>query len=141
MEDDVYKTEKFRSEAIRNFLSYQTIKYNLTNVATLQREFYPIVFEKEECSIGEIQLKDGSIYLCDAIVPNSEIKNVLLEVKRIKDEWLIIMSVNFFGLKLCVHLTKEKNEYPIDGPITIKPRFKIICKADDSSLHRNDNMP
>ena len=137
MENEVYE---FRDQAVYGFLKYQAAKYALNDIEPIQKEFHYILFEKY-CSIGDVELKEGSTYLCNAILPNFEVKNVLLEVKKMKNEWVVILKINFFGLSLCVNHTKDSYLYFVGEPNIFCPRFKIITKETNlTTKQRRDNL-
>ncbi len=135
--------DKFREEAIKGFLGYQSLKYDLSKITPLQTEYSRLHFRDDGCFIGDFKLEETT-YVCDAILPNNEVKNVLLEVNLIftrantAPKWQVILSVNFFGLRLCVHHTKEKQYYLVGVPDNFAPRFKVLCREDDPNFHRMD---
>lgn len=140
MNNKTKDTNELRREATKAFLNYQSSKYDLSGIIPLQNEYHGLRFENCSCYIGEIKLKETT-YICDSILPNHEVKNVILEVKRLfNDEWQVILKVNFFGLSLCVYHTKEKQYYFVGVPNNFVPQFKIIAEETNPNIHRNDNM-
>lgn len=135
MENDI---NQIRRETTQAFLRYQTLKYNLDGIIPIQNEYHSLSFQKY-CFIGKIKLEE-EIYVCDAILPNFEVKNVKLEVRRNKGEWEVILKVNFFGLSLCVNHTKNNHLYFVGEPNNFNPSFKIIAKEIDLLDRIRDNM-
>jgi hypothetical protein len=131
---------EFREQAISGFLNYQALKFDLSKITPLQDEYHRLVFKENSCSIGDIVLEETS-YICDARLPNNEVKNVVLEAKRLSDgKWQVTLKVNFFGLCLCVHHTKEKQYYYVGIPDNFSPSFKVLTKEFGSGAKRNDNL-
>ncbi|MBP6931749.1 MAG: hypothetical protein KBD48_02515 [Candidatus Pacebacteria bacterium] len=131
--------DDFRVEAVRGFLGYQSLKYDLSKITPIQIKYSRLCFKKEGCFIGDLRLEEAT-YISDAILPNTEVKNVLLEVDRAGNRWRVVMKINFFGLSLCVSHTEEKQFYLVGIPDNFAPRFKVICREDDPNFHRNDNL-
>jgi hypothetical protein len=132
----------FRDQAVEGFLNYQALKYKI-NRESLQDEYYKLTIGDDSCSIGNIKLEETS-YLCDAILPNFEVKNVILEAEQTYDGsrflWRVVLRVNFFGLCLCVYHTQQLPSYYMGIANFFTPRFKIICREDDPNIKRMDNM-
>lgn len=136
MENDF---EQIRQDVVQSFLKYQALKYDLSNITPLQNEYHTLSFEKD-CYVGETKLEETT-YICDAILPNFEVKNILLEVKKINNEWTVILKVNFFGLSLCVNHTKNNHLYFLGILNNFCPKFKIIMKENDLKMEkRRDNL-
>jgi hypothetical protein len=129
----------FRHEAIAGLIGYQELKYDLSKIIPLQSKYSSLSFREDVCYIGLTKLEETT-YICDAALPNIELKNVQLEANKINGTWQIIMKINFFGLSLCVYHTKEKQFYFVGIPDNFTPRFKIICREDDPLLKRKDSM-
>lgn len=135
--------DEFRQEATEAFLAYQACKYDLKKIAPLSKGYFPLSFKDENCYIGEIKLEETS-YVCDAIVPNFEIPNVILEAEQILEgsrfTWRVTLKINFFGLCLCVYHTSQKHLYYVGIPNNFDPVFRIIAKEDNPKIKRMDNM-
>lgn len=131
--------DEFREEAIRGFLGYQSLKYDLSKIKPIQTDYAGLYFNKDGCFIGDFKLEETT-YVSDAILPNTKVKNVLLAVDRSGNRWRVIMKINFFGLSLCVHHTEGEQFYLVGIPDNFAPRFKLICREDDPNFHRNDNL-
>lgn len=135
--------DEFRQEATEAFLAYQECKYDLSKLTPLSKGYFPLSFRNENCYIGEIQLEETS-YVCDAVVPNFEISNVILDAEKILDGnrfiWRVVLKVNFFGLCLCVYHTSQKHSYYVGVPNNFSPVFRILSKEDNPKIKRMDNM-
>jgi hypothetical protein len=133
----------FRDQAVEGFLNYQALKYDRSKIVPMQEEYKSLSFKEDSCYIGEIKLEETS-YVCDAILPNFEVQNVIMDVERILNGseliWRVVLKVNFFGLCLCVYHTKQLSSYYLGKANFFKPRFKIITKEDDPKIKRKDNM-
>lgn len=131
--------DEYRTQVLEGFLGYQANKYNLEGIIPLQSGFDEIIFGNV-CRIGNMPLEETT-YLCDANLPNIMVQNVLLEITKTPDNaWLLIMKVNFFGLSLTVHHTKEHCRYLLGIPDMYTPTFKIITKEENLWGRRRDSL-
>ena len=144
MKNEITKgINEFRREATEAFLNYQDCKYDRHKIVPMQKGYNSLSFKDDGCYIGKTKLEETS-YVCDAILPNYEVSNVILDVEQVLEgsqfKWRVVLKVNFFGLSLCVYHTDQKRTYYVGVPNNFDPVFRIICKEDDPKIKRNDNM-
>lgn len=136
------KLRKVHGVLIDSFLEYQSLKYYLTDIEPLSKEYYPIVFKKDSCFIGETEIEQHLMYLCDAELPNREVKNILLCAKKEGEELVVTIYINFLGYRWSLNYTKEENFHRLDDNVSSFPNFKLICTEDQlDGQRRNNNMP
>jgi len=49
--------DDFRHEAINGLIGYQSLKYNLQGIISLQDEYHCLSFREDACYLGKIKLK------------------------------------------------------------------------------------